>query len=41
MKRKLSAIVMCIVIMLVSVMPAYAVKNNINFKTKTDIFYLA
>ncbi len=40
MKRKLSAIVMCIVIMLVSVMPAYAVKNNINFKTKTDIFYL-
>ena len=40
MKKKLSAIVMCIVIMLVSVIPAYAVKNNINFETKTDILYL-
>lgn len=40
MKKKLSAIVMCIVIMLVSVMPAYAVKNNIDFETKTDILYL-
>lgn len=43
MKKKLSvisALVMVIVILAISVIPAGAVKNSIDFKTKTDILYL-
>ncbi len=43
MKKKLSvisALIMIIIILVNSVIPAGAVKNSINFKPKTDIFYL-
>ena len=43
MKKKLSvisALIMSIVIIAVSVVPASAVKNTIDFNTKTDILYL-
>lgn len=43
MKKKLSvisALIMVIVILAISVVPVGAVKNSIDFKTKTDILYL-
>lgn len=43
MKRKLSiisALVMSVIIVAVSIIPAGAVKNTIDFKTQTDILYL-
>lgn len=36
----ISALIMVVVIMVMSAMPAGAVKNSIDFKTKTDILYL-